>query len=122
MGFEIDIFVGSSLIKVYADNGCIDNARALFDKIPCRDNVLWNVMLTGYVKYGDTNNSVEMFLRMISSDVKPNSVTFASMLYVCASEALIGFSTQLHELAATCALDLDSIIANTLLARYSKCQ
>ena len=93
MGFEIDVFVGSSLIKVYADNGCIDNARALFDKIPCRDNVLWNVMLTGYVKNGDTNNSVEMFLRMISSDVKPNSVTFASMLSVYASEALIGFGT-----------------------------
>ena len=27
MGFEIDIFVGSSLINVYADNGCIHSAR-----------------------------------------------------------------------------------------------
>ena len=76
----IDVFMGSSLIKVYAENSCIDNARALFDKIPCRDNVLWNVMLTSYVKNGDTNNFVEMFLRMIGSDVKPNLVTFASML------------------------------------------
>ncbi len=79
-------------------------------------------MLTGYVKNGDTNNSVEIFLRMISSDVKPNSVTFASMFSVYASEDLIGFGTQLHGLAATCGLDLDSTVANILMARYSKCQ
>ncbi|GMP41533.1 hypothetical protein CsSME_00011603 [Camellia sinensis var. sinensis] len=54
MGFETDVFVGSSLIKFYSDNGCIADARCLFDKMPERDSVLWNVMLNVYVKNADS--------------------------------------------------------------------
>lgn len=122
MGWEVDVFVGSSLIKLYAENGCIYDARNLFDKMPQRDSVLWNVMLNGYVKNGDTNKSVEMFLKMGKSDVKPNSVTYACILSVCASEELIYFGTQLHGLVVSCGLELDSPVANTLLAMYTKCQ
>ncbi|PON63662.1 Pentatricopeptide repeat [Parasponia andersonii] len=71
MGLEVD--VGSSLIKLYAENGCIDDARNLFDKMPQRDRVLWNIMFNGYMKNGDMKHSVEMFLEMTKSDVKPNS-------------------------------------------------
>lgn len=122
MGLKMDVFVASCLIKLYTDNGCIHDARCLFDKIAHKDDVLWNVMINGYVKNGDTNNSVEMFLKMKKSDIKPNAVTFACMLSICASEALIGFGTQLHGLVVFCGLELDSPVANTLLSMYSKCK
>ncbi|KAM2016791.1 hypothetical protein TB2_046933 [Malus domestica] len=122
MGFGIDIFVGGSLIQLYMDNGCIQDAWHLFVKMPDKDCVLWNVMLHGYVKNGESNNSVRMFLEMRSSEVKPNVVTFACILSVCASEAMIGFGTQLHGLVVACGLESDSPVANTLLAMYSKCQ
>ncbi|XP_060668786.1 pentatricopeptide repeat-containing protein At4g21300 isoform X2 [Ziziphus jujuba] len=122
MGLKVDVFVASCLIKLYADNGCIHDARCLFDQIPHKDIVLWNVMINGYVKNGDTNNSVEMFLKMKKSDSKPNAVTFACMLSICASDVLIGFATQLHGLAVSCGLELDSSVANTLLSMYSKCK
>nr|KYP39482.1 Pentatricopeptide repeat-containing protein At4g21300 family [Cajanus cajan] len=51
MGFHMDLFVGSALIKLYADNGYINDARLVFDELPQRDNILWNVMLNGYVKF-----------------------------------------------------------------------
>lgn len=122
MGLEVDVFVGSSLIKLYAANGLIQDARQVFDKMPRRDGVLWNVMLNGYTKNGDGKSSVEMFLKLRNSEVKPNSVTFACLLSVCASEQLIQFGTQLHGLVVTSGLELDSPVANTLLAMYSKCQ
>ncbi|EXB75175.1 hypothetical protein L484_025954 [Morus notabilis] len=122
IGLEVDVFVGSSLIKLYAENGFIQDARQLFDKMPHRDSVLWNVMLNGFVKNGDGKNAVEMFLKLRISDVKPNSVTFACMLSVCASEQLVRFGTQLHGLVVNSGLELDSPVANTLLAMYSKCQ
>ncbi|CAN6570198.1 unnamed protein product [Malus baccata var. baccata] len=122
MGFGVDIFVGSSLIRLYVDNGSIQDAWSLFVKMPVKDCVLWNVMLHGYVKNGQLNNSVRMFLEMRSSEVKPNAVTFACILSLCASEAMIGFGTQLHGLVVACGLESDSPVANTLLAMYSKCQ
>ncbi|XP_062078886.1 pentatricopeptide repeat-containing protein At4g21300 [Humulus lupulus] len=122
MGLEVDVFVGSSLIKLYAENGCIYEARELFDKMPQRDSVLWNVMINGYVRNGDRKNCVEIFLKMRESDMKPNSVTYACVLSVCASEELIWFGTQLHGLVFSSGLELDSPVANTLMAMYSKCQ
>ncbi|XP_059630806.1 pentatricopeptide repeat-containing protein At4g21300-like isoform X2 [Cornus florida] len=122
MGFEMDVFVGSALIKFYADSGCIDDARHLFDKLTQRDSVLWNVMLSGYVKNRDSDNVIGLFREMRDTEIRPNSVTYASVLSVCASEALINFGTQLHGLVTICGLEMDSPVANTLVAMYSKCR
>ncbi|PON87207.1 Pentatricopeptide repeat [Trema orientale] len=63
-------------------------------------------------------HSVEMFLEMTKSDVKPNSVTYACMLSVCSSEELICFGTQIHGHVVSCGLELDSPVANPLLAIF----
>ncbi|XP_023901197.2 LOW QUALITY PROTEIN: pentatricopeptide repeat-containing protein At4g21300 [Quercus suber] len=121
-GFEFDVFVGSSLIKLYAENGCIGDARYLFDKMPHKDCVMWTSMLNGYVKNADSSSALQMFLEMRYSDTRPNSVTLACMLSVCASEAMVVLGTQLHGLVIRCGLEWDPPVANTLLAMYSKCQ
>ncbi|KAI6680551.1 hypothetical protein NL676_034432 [Syzygium grande] len=122
MGGEVDMFVASSVIKFYAENGCIADARDVFDKMPHKDCVLWNVMLNGYLKNGDSQNAVGVFLDMRKGEIKPNSVTFAGILSVCALEGMIGLGAQLHSLAFRCGLESDSPVANTLLAMYSKCR
>ena len=122
LGLKEDAFVGSSLIKLYAENGHLSDAHYLFDNIPQKDCVLWNVMLNGYVKNGDSGNAIKIFLDMRHGEIKPNSVTFACVLSVCASEAMLDLGTQLHGLAVSFGLELDSPVANTLLAMYSKCQ
>ncbi|KAK4588822.1 hypothetical protein RGQ29_019714 [Quercus rubra] len=122
MGFEFDVFVGSSLIKLYAENGCIGDARYLFDKMSYKDCVMWTSMLNGYVKNADSSSALQMFLGMRYSDIRPNSVTLACILSVCASEAMVVLGTQLHGLVIRCGLELDPPVANTLLAMYSKCQ
>ncbi|CAL5380287.1 unnamed protein product [Camellia sinensis] len=121
-GLVTDVFVGSSLIKFYSDNGCIDDARCLFDKMPERDSVLWNVMLYGYVKNADSGNVIWLFMEMRNTEIKPNSVTYACVLSVCASEGIFKFGTQLHGLLVRCGLEMDSPVANTLLTMYAKCR
>lgn len=119
-GFELDAYVSSSLIKLYAENGCILDARCLFDKLPVKDSVLWNVMLNGYVRCRDSGNVVGLFRDMRFSDVRPNSVTFACVLSVCASEMMIELGTQIHGVVVKCGLEMESRVANTLIALYSK--
>ncbi|KAF8413497.1 hypothetical protein HHK36_001484 [Tetracentron sinense] len=122
MGFEMDVFVGSSLIKFYAENDSIYDARCLFEKMPEKDSVLWNVMLNGYVRTGNSEKALGVFSTMRNTEMKPNSVTFACILSICASEAMIEYGTQLHGLVIRCGLDIDSPVANTLLAMYAKCR
>ncbi|PRQ19895.1 putative tetratricopeptide-like helical domain-containing protein [Rosa chinensis] len=121
MGFEVDIYAGSSLLQLYVNNGCIHDARRLFDKMSHKDCVSWNVLLHGYVKKGELSNAVGIFMEMRSSEIKANAVTFSCILSVCASEAMISFGTQLHALVVAYGLESHFSVANTLIAVYSKC-
>lgn len=122
MGYEMDVFVGSSLIKFYADNGCIGDAHCLFDKMPVRDGVLWNVMFYGYVKCGYSDDVIGLFREMRNTEIRPSSVTYTSILSICTSEGMIKFGTQLHGLIVRSGLEMNSPVANTLLAMYAKCR
>ncbi|KAH0459228.1 hypothetical protein IEQ34_012042 [Dendrobium chrysotoxum] len=122
VGMEKDVFVGSSLIKMHAENGSIEEARKVFDGMPERDCVLWNVMMDGYVRAGDAKNALEIFEWMMSSGSRPNYVTFSCVLSLCASQAILSYGTLIHGLALKYGLDLEISVANTLLAMYSKCR
>ncbi|CAH9125247.1 unnamed protein product [Cuscuta epithymum] len=122
LGYELDIYVGSALIKLYSENHCVGDARCLFNEMHSRDSVLWNVMLNGYVSSEESLDSVVgLFMQMRRSDTKPNSVTYACVLSLCASEGLAEFGTQLHDLVVKCGLEMDSSVANTLITMYMKC-
>ncbi|XP_027353270.1 pentatricopeptide repeat-containing protein At4g21300 [Abrus precatorius] len=121
MGFRVDLFVGSALIKLYAESGYIHDARDVFDELPLRDTVLWNVMLNGYVKGGDFDNAMKTFCEMRNSSSKPNFVTFTCILSTCANRGKLCVGIQLHGLVISSGFEFDSQVANTLVAMYSKC-
>lgn len=121
MGLEINVFVGSSLINLYVENGYINRARTLFDKMPVRDCVLWNVMLLGYVKCLELDKAIGIFEEMRKGETKPNEVTLAAMLSVCALEGMVNSGIQLHGFVVRYGLESNSSVANTLLSMYSKC-
>uniref|UniRef100_A0A7N0SVD4 Pentatricopeptide repeat-containing protein n=1 Tax=Kalanchoe fedtschenkoi TaxID=63787 RepID=A0A7N0SVD4_KALFE len=121
-GFVMDVFVGSALVKFYAETGCIVSARRLFDEMPERDAVLWNVMLNGYAKVDDHDNAIGVYEQMCEYEVKPNSVTFTCILSVCCSKVMMDFGSKLHGLIVKHGFEQDSSVANTLLAMYAKCR
>ncbi|KAK6917058.1 Pentatricopeptide repeat [Dillenia turbinata] len=122
MGLEMDMYVGSSLVKFYADNDHISDARHVFDKMSEKDVVLWNAMLHGYAKSGDIDIAFELLKEMRFTDIQLNSVAFVSILSLCASEGMLKYGSVIHGLVMKYGLELDPPVANTLLAMYAKCQ
>ncbi len=49
---ESFVFVGSSLVDVYAKCGSMEDAERVFQKVPSTNVVLWNTMISGHVKCG----------------------------------------------------------------------
>ncbi|KAK4399495.1 Pentatricopeptide repeat-containing protein [Sesamum angolense] len=122
-GFELDVYVGSALVKFYAESDCLGNARDLFDKLPIRDIVLWNVMLNSYLKCESlADNLIGLFEEMRKSEVEPNSVTYTCVLRLCGYRSMVGFGVQVHGLVVKCGSEMDSPVANTLVAMYAKCR
>ncbi|KAG9139554.1 hypothetical protein Leryth_016327 [Lithospermum erythrorhizon] len=124
LDFETDVFVGSALIKFYAEHGCIDDARLLFDRLPRKDDVLWNVILNGYLKHGVSKGDVvDLFLEMRGGDVRPNSVTYSCILSACGSEfENVKLGKEIHGYIMRQGVPVDLFLKNALIDMYLKCR
>ncbi|XP_027336839.1 pentatricopeptide repeat-containing protein At3g29230-like [Abrus precatorius] len=63
-GFDSDLFVRNSLIRMYSVFGGIGYARLLFDESCVLDLVSYNSMVDGYVKNGDIGAARKLFDEM----------------------------------------------------------
>ncbi len=48
-GCHSDVFVGSSLVDMYAECGSVEDAQTVFNKIPSQDMVTWTAMILAHV-------------------------------------------------------------------------
>ncbi|GAB4845618.1 hypothetical protein Ancab_039020 [Ancistrocladus abbreviatus] len=63
-GFELDLFVGNSLINMYCIYGKLDDSHKVFDQMPERDVFSWTSLLGGYSKHGEVDKACEIFVGM----------------------------------------------------------
>eukprot|EP01018_Ginkgo_biloba_P030434 Gb_10709 [translate_table: standard] len=88
-GFESDVSVGNSLIAMYAKCGNIEIAHRWFEKMFERDVVSWSVMIAGYGMHGQWEDALGLFLKMQQTGMKPNYITFVSVLSACSHAGLV---------------------------------
>ncbi len=60
-GCQSDVFVGSSLVDMYAKCGTVEDVWRVFNRIPSRDVVTWNTMILGHVKCREGQKALELF-------------------------------------------------------------
>eukprot|EP01018_Ginkgo_biloba_P030463 Gb_36435 [translate_table: standard] len=93
-GFESDIFVESALLDMYSKCGSLEIARHVFDKMPERDIVSWNAMIVGYGMHGHGDKALILFEQMQETGMKPDQITFISVLCACNHAGLVDEGSQ----------------------------
>ncbi|XP_017698968.2 putative pentatricopeptide repeat-containing protein At3g01580 [Phoenix dactylifera] len=88
-GFENKVFVGAALVDLYSKCGNLDSAVRVFGSMDEKDVVLWSSMIAGYGIHGLGSRAIATFEHMIKSSVKPNNVTFVSILSACSHAGLV---------------------------------
>eukprot|EP01018_Ginkgo_biloba_P000579 Gb_09654 [translate_table: standard] len=86
---DVDAFVASALVDMYAKCGSMANARKVFDKIPERDCVSSNAMIAGYGQHGHAKEAFKIFEQMQQDAIKPNHATFVGVLSACSRVGLL---------------------------------
>ncbi|PKU82964.1 pentatricopeptide repeat-containing protein At1g74600, chloroplastic-like [Dendrobium catenatum] len=81
--------VASSLLTLYAKCGIISECRKLFDGIQNPDLTTWTTMIEGYARHGRAKEALETFDLMKNNGMKPDSVTFVSILSACSHNGLV---------------------------------
>lgn len=121
-GFDMDTFIGSTLIDTYAKCGSLSNARTVFDCLLKRDVVAWTVMIAGYTQHGHNVAALDLFDRMQWEGIEPNRVTFLFLLKVCSSVAALDLGRLGHALITMSGWELDAYVGSTLIYMYAKCE
>ncbi|KAM7465739.1 hypothetical protein LguiB_013301 [Lonicera macranthoides] len=80
--------VGTSLIDMYAKCGRINIAFHIFKKVTNKNIVAWNAMLGGLAMHGRGNLVLDIIPQMVE-EVKPDDVTFTSVLTLWSHSGLI---------------------------------
>ncbi|GKV01864.1 hypothetical protein SLEP1_g14379 [Rubroshorea leprosula] len=88
-GFDLDVYIGSALVDMYSKCGSLDSSLLVFFKLREKNLFCWNSIIEGLARHGYTEEALAMFSRMEREAVKPNGVTFISILGACAHAGLV---------------------------------
>ncbi|XP_074282073.1 pentatricopeptide repeat-containing protein At2g29760, chloroplastic-like [Silene latifolia] len=116
-----DLVSWNSLLKVYVKSGDLISARKLFNDMPIRDVISWTSLITGYSQAGKYSDAVKCFQNMMTSEIKPNEVTIASVLSACAHLGMLDLGQEIHKFISEKKILVDIYVGNALIDMYCKC-
>ncbi|WOL16739.1 pentatricopeptide repeat-containing protein [Canna indica] len=77
---EVDVFVGNSLVDMYAKCGDVASAHAVFDRMPERDVVSWTALVNAYADAGLLDEAEVIFQSMRENGVRPDLISWNTLI------------------------------------------
>ncbi|KAI7998357.1 Pentatricopeptide repeat-containing protein [Camellia lanceoleosa] len=79
MGFNSNVYINSALVDMYGKSDFISCAQQLFDEMPYRNIVTWNLLLSAYLHTQYLEMAIELFLEMFKGKMflMPFSISIA---------------------------------------------
>ncbi|KAG4207904.1 hypothetical protein ERO13_A03G097700v2 [Gossypium hirsutum] len=82
-GWNSNVLVSNSLIAAYAKCGDINYSWIIFENMHERNQVSWNTIISALGMHGDMDKMFASFVKMQHAGMKPDLVTFTSLLSAC---------------------------------------
>uniref|UniRef100_A0ACD6AJH6 Uncharacterized protein n=1 Tax=Avena sativa TaxID=4498 RepID=A0ACD6AJH6_AVESA len=108
--------VGNALVSMYAESGCMEEARQAFNKLYER-----NILSISSDIGGAQRSNASWSSHMESMDIGVSTFTFASLLSAAASLGLLTKGQQLHALSMKAGFGSDKGVSNSVVSMYSRC-
>ena len=89
IGLEHTAMIQSALINLYSKCGSIKDASKIFNVAENEDIVSWTAMINGYAEHGCSQKAIDLFVKIHTGGLKPDSVTFIGVLTACSHAGLV---------------------------------
>ncbi|KAK9944069.1 hypothetical protein M0R45_009653 [Rubus argutus] len=119
-GLDSNVYVGSSLINMYAKCEKIDAANRIFHYLSEKNVVLWNAMLGGYAQNGYADEVIRLFTNMKACGLHPDQFTYTSILSACSCLENLEMGRQLHSVIIKNQFASNLFVGNALVDMYAK--
>lgn len=123
LGFNLNLFVGSSLTNLYMNMGLDNVALKLFDELPEQSLETWNLVFRRFCDVGRVEELLDFYSRMKMNGLEPNGLTFCYLIRGCSGGRFLNEGKQLHCHAFKSGwVELNIFVANALVDLYSACR
>ncbi|XP_059665322.1 putative pentatricopeptide repeat-containing protein At2g01510 [Cornus florida] len=119
--FVCNVFVGNALLDFYSKHDGIDDVRKLFDEMPEKDGVSYNVLITGYAWNGQLKESIDLFHQLQFTVYDRRQFPFSTILSLAANTENLDMGMQIHAQSIVTTADSEIQIGNSLVDMYAKC-
>ncbi|XP_021909376.1 putative pentatricopeptide repeat-containing protein At3g49142 [Carica papaya] len=125
--FHLNPSIGIKLMRAYAANGETGAARHVFDEIPERNVVFFNVMIRSYVNNNLYHDAILVFKSMSRYRISPDHYTYPCVLKASSGSGSgsgsgnLCIGLQIHGSVVKVGLNGNLFIGNGLVAMYGKC-
>ncbi|XP_059644931.1 pentatricopeptide repeat-containing protein At1g08070, chloroplastic-like [Cornus florida] len=100
-GMDSNVYMASALMGMYSKCGNISKARQVFKKMPWKDIVTWNSMITGLAINGFAEDAIAHYEKMKAIGIKPDDITFVGLLTACTHAGLVELGMELFRIMSS---------------------
>ncbi|XP_030526505.1 pentatricopeptide repeat-containing protein At4g21065-like [Rhodamnia argentea] len=121
LGLGFDPSIATRLVHLYCDCNALRHAHLLFDRIPKRNNFLWNILIRGYAWNGPYEAATMLYYQMLEHALVPDNYTFPFVLKACSALSAIELGREIHEHVKNTVWEKDAFVGAALIDMYAKC-
>lgn len=118
---EVNPFVETKLVSMYAKGGCLDDARKVFDAMRERNLYTWSAMIGGCSREQSWDEVVQLFYHMMEDGFLPDQFLIPKIMQACAKRKDFETGKLIHSLAIRCGMSNSKRVNNSILTVYAKC-
>lgn len=119
--FRNDVFLGTSLVDMYAKCGKIEDSRIVFDGMRRRNMVTWTSIIAGYARNGHGEEAINLFRVMKRRKIYINKLTMVSIIRACGIIRALQTGKELHAQILKNRIENNIYLGSTLVWLYCKC-
>ncbi|KAK2660604.1 hypothetical protein Ddye_007137 [Dipteronia dyeriana] len=119
---EIDVFVETKLVSMYAKCGCFNDARKVFDGMRERNLYAWSAMIGASSRDQRWREVVELYILMMEDGVLPDDFLLPKILQACGNCGDFETGKLIHCLVIKSGMSCFTRVRNSILAVYVKCR
>ncbi|KAL5547884.1 hypothetical protein UlMin_003115 [Ulmus minor] len=97
LGLNTDPIMSGALVNMYAKRGSISESQKVFHDSPERSQFAWTAIISAYAGHGDYESVIKLFREMEKEGVKPDSITFLSVLTACSRKGMLEMGRELFD-------------------------
>ncbi|KAK9667733.1 hypothetical protein RND81_13G007700 [Saponaria officinalis] len=121
LGLDSETYIGSALVDMYVKCQDIASAQKAFTRLPMKDEVTWSNLISGYAQNQLWDDSIKTFSEMHNHGIRPNAVTIACILSICARVFANSQCKEVHGHIIRHGFETNTLVNNALIVAYAKC-